>query len=62
MQPERLGLERLHRYSAMGAKLAAMATEERKGPKFLAKAFMAYLPVTGFDKRNKCKPKWVEFN
>jgi hypothetical protein len=54
MQPDRLGLERLHRYPAMGAKLAAMASG--KG--------LHDLPAShcGFDKRNKRKPKWVEFS
>jgi hypothetical protein len=59
---ERGILERLHRYSAMGAKLAAKAAEEMKDPNFLAKTFMTCLPVTGFDESNKRKPKWVEFN
>jgi hypothetical protein len=62
LQPERLGLERLHRYPAMGAKLAAKAAEEIKDPNFLAKTFMTCLPVTGFDESNKRKPEWVEFN
>jgi hypothetical protein len=61
MQPERLGLERLHRHPAMGAKPAAKATEERRDPNFLAKTSMTCLSVTGFDKR-KHTPKWVEFN
>jgi hypothetical protein len=59
-QPKRLGLERLHRqHCAMGAKLAAKATEERKDENCLAKTSMTCLPVTGFDKITK-KPKWVE--
>jgi hypothetical protein len=66
LQPELLGLERLHRYTAMGDKQAAKASEEMKDPNFLAKAFMTCLPVTGFDESsfdgNKRKPKWVEFN
>jgi hypothetical protein len=63
LQPERLGLERLHRYPAMGAKLAAKTAEEMKDPNFLAKTFMTCLPVTGFDESNKRKPEWrVEFN
>jgi hypothetical protein len=60
LQPKRLGLERLHRHCAMGAKLAPKATEERKDKNFLAKAFITCLPVTGFDKITKT-PKWVEF-
>jgi hypothetical protein len=66
MQPKQLGLERLHRYPAMGAKLAAMAGEVRRDkrverdPAFLVKAFMTCLPVTGFDESNTRKPKWVE--
>jgi hypothetical protein len=36
LQPELLGLERLHRYAAMGAKLAAKAAEEMKDPNFLS--------------------------
>jgi hypothetical protein len=62
IQPERLGLERLHRYPAVGAKLAAKAAEEMSDPDFLAKAFMTCLRVTGFDENNKRKPEWVEFN
>jgi hypothetical protein len=67
LQPELLGLERLHRYAAMGAKHVAKAAEEMKDPNFLAKAFMTCrpaccLPVTGFDESNKRKPEWVEFN
>jgi hypothetical protein len=46
MQPGRLGVERLRRSPAMGAKLASKATEERRDPNFLAKAFMTCLPVT----------------
>jgi hypothetical protein len=61
LQPKLLGLQRLHRYSAMGAKLAAKAAEEMKDPNFLVKAFMTCLPVTGFDESNKRKPKWVAF-
>jgi hypothetical protein len=57
LQPELLGLERLHRYVAMGAKLAAKAAEEMKDPDFLAKAFMTCLPVTGHC--NKRKPQCV---
>jgi hypothetical protein len=59
MQPNRLGLERLHRVPRHGAELAAKATEERKGENFLAKTSMTCLPVTGFDKSTH-KPKWVE--
>jgi hypothetical protein len=66
LQPELLGLERLHRHTAMGDKQAAKASEEMKDPNFLAKTFMTCLPVTGFDESsfdgNKRKPKWVEFN
>jgi hypothetical protein len=40
LQPELLGLERLHRYAAMGAKHAAKAAEEMKDPNFLAKTSM----------------------
>jgi hypothetical protein len=61
LQPKRLGLERLHRHTAMGAKLAEKATEERKDENFLAKTSMACLPITGFDKITH-KPKWVECN
>jgi hypothetical protein len=42
LQPKRLGLERLHRHCAMGAELAAKATEERKDRIFLAKTFMLH--------------------
>jgi hypothetical protein len=59
LQPKRLGLERLHRHCDMGAKLAAQPTEERKDKNFLAKAFMACLPVTDYATITK-KPKWVE--
>jgi hypothetical protein len=62
IQPERLGLGRLHRNPTMGAKLAAKAAEEMSDPDFLAKTSMACLRVTGFDESNKGKPKWVEFN
>jgi len=62
LQPELLGLERLHRYTAMGDKQAARASEEMSDPNFLAKTFMTCLPVTGFDESNTRKPKWVEFN
>jgi hypothetical protein len=62
LQPEKLGLERLHRYASMGAKHAAKAAEEMKDPNFLAKTFMTCLPDTGFDEGNKRKPEWVEFN
>jgi hypothetical protein len=61
LQPKRLGLERLHRFPAMGAKLAAKAAEEMSDPDFLAKTFMTCLPVTGFDESNTRRPKWVEF-
>jgi hypothetical protein len=53
LQPELLGLERLRRYAAMGAKHAAKAAEEMKDPHFLAKTFMTCLPVTGFDERKQ---------
>jgi hypothetical protein len=47
MQPKRVGLERLHRFPAMGAKLAAAkAAEEMSDPDFLAKTFMTCLSVT----------------
>jgi hypothetical protein len=64
LQPELLGLERLHRHVAMGAKHAAKAAEERKDPNFLAKTFMTCLPVTRFgavttDRGNKRKPQPV---
>jgi hypothetical protein len=37
--------------------------KERKDMGYLAKTFMTCLPVTGFDKRNKRKPRWwVEFS
>ena len=62
LQPELLGLERLHRHTAMGDKQAAKASEEMSDPNFLAKTFMTCLPVTGFDESNTRKPKWVEFN
>jgi hypothetical protein len=45
----------------MGDKQAAKATEERNDPDFLAKTLMTCLPVTGFDKINTHRPKWVEF-
>jgi hypothetical protein len=45
LQPKRLGLERLHRHPAMGAKLAAKAAEEMRDPNFLAKTSMTCLPV-----------------
>jgi hypothetical protein len=61
LQPKRLGLERLHRHPAMGAKLAAKAAEEMSNPNFLAKTFMTCLPVTSFDEINKKRPKWVQF-
>jgi hypothetical protein len=57
LQPELLGLERLHRYPAMGAKHAAKAAEEMKDPDFLAKTSMTCLPVTGFDESNKRNPQ-----
>jgi hypothetical protein len=60
LQPKLLGLQRLHRHVAMGAKLAAKAAEELKDPDFLVKTFMTCLPVTGHC--NKRKPQWVEFN
>ncbi|MDA9686960.1 hypothetical protein N9U05_00545 [bacterium] len=62
LQPKLLGLERLHRHAAMGAKLAAKAAEEMEDPDFLVKTSMTCLPVTGFDESNKRKPKWVAFN
>ena len=55
LQPKLLGLQRLHRHVAMGAKLAAKAAEEMKDPDFLAKTFMTCLPVTGHC--NKPKPR-----
>ena len=61
LQPKLLGLQRLHRYVAMGAKLAAKAAEEMEDPDFLVKTFMTCLPVTGFDESTR-KPKWVELN
>ena len=61
LQPERLGLERLHHHTAMGDKQAAKASKEMSDPNFLAKTFMTCLPVTGFDESTR-KPKWVEFN
>jgi hypothetical protein len=61
LQPKQLGLERLHRHPAMGAKGAPKATEERNDPDFLAKTSMTCLPVTGFGTRNTRRPKWVEF-
>ena len=60
LQPELLGLERLHRHVAMGAKHAAKAAEEMKDPNFLAKTSMTCLPVTGHC--NKRKSEWVDFN
>jgi hypothetical protein len=36
LQPERLGLERLHRHTAMGDKQAAKASEEMIDPNFLS--------------------------
>jgi hypothetical protein len=62
LQPELLGLERLHRHVDMGDKQAAKASEEMSDPYFLAKTFMTCLPVTGFDESNTHRPKWVEFN
>jgi hypothetical protein len=69
LQPKLLGLERLHRHVAMGAKHAAKAAEEMKDPNFLAKTSMTCLPVTvtrfdavTTDRGNKRKPQWVEFN
>ena len=51
---------RLHRHPAMGAKLAAKATEEYEDPDFLCKTFMACLPITATC--GKRKPEWVEVN
>jgi hypothetical protein len=62
LQKKLLGLQRLHRHVAMGAKLAAKAAEEMKDPDFLVKTFMTCLPVTGFGESNKRKPEWVAFN
>jgi hypothetical protein len=61
LQLKLLGLQRLHRHTAMGDKQAARASEETKDPDFLAKTSMTCLPVT----RHYCtkrKPEWVEFN
>jgi hypothetical protein len=60
LQLKLLGLQRLHRHTAMGDKQAARASEETKDPDFLAKTFMTCLPVTRHC--TKRKPEWVEFN
>ena len=44
LQPKLLGLQRLHRHVALGAKLAAKAAEEMEDPDFLVKTFMTCLP------------------
>jgi hypothetical protein len=58
---------RLHRFPAMGAKLAAKATEERQDPDFLCKTFMTSFPITDIhggklatDKKRKVN--WVELS
>ena len=51
---------RLHRYPAMGAKLAAKAAKEYEDPDFLCKTFMTCLPITAIC--GKRKPEWVEVN
>jgi hypothetical protein len=58
---------RLHRFAAMGAKLAAKATEEHQDPDFLCKTFMTSFPITDIDggklaTNKKRKPKWVELS
>jgi hypothetical protein len=60
LQLKLLGLQRLHRHAAMGAKLAAKAAEEMEDPDFLVKTSMTCLPVTRHC--TKRKPEWVEFN
>ena len=48
------------RHPAMGAKLAAKASEEYADPDFLCKTFMACLPITAIC--GKRKPEWAEVN
>ena len=57
--------QRLHRWVAMGAKLAEKAEEELMDPDFLCKTFITTFPITAICNQkvgNKPKPQWVELN